>query len=593
MSHAVVKTAMGAVTALALVATGCGGGPTGDGGPTGGTLRIIGSSDVEHLDTAAANSVGGYALNRTHARTLFGTKASNHFAETVPLRADLAVEVPTRQNGGISKDGKTYTVRLRPGVRWNSRPSRPVVAADFVRGLKRLCNPAAPSGGLGYYRSTIRGMGGYCDGYAKVDGKDPQAMAAYQNAHDIPGVTAKDDATLVFHLTRRAGDFLNLLALQFAAPAPAEYDAYIPDSPELRANTIATGPYQISRYSPNRFYELTRNPVWRQETDPLRGQFVDRISITLGQDSPDAVQQQLEHGTADLAWDQPVPIPALARLRRAHDPRLAIRQTPSNSPYLVFNTRSPGNGGALAKPQVRRAIQYAVDRAALAAIFGGPEIARPLHTVIPPGNLGHLKYNLYPTPGDVGDPSQCRHLLAEAGYPDGLKVRFPYRTNGHHRRVAESLKENLRGCGIEATLIPDSNGNFYARTLMSPDAARAGAWDIAAPGWTPDWYGNNGRSTIQPLFDGRLYGRNSTNYGGYANPAVNKLIDQALEAPDADRAARFWHQADRMIMKDAAIVPLLDRAYPIFGSTRLRGARFVPTTATYDYTQIWLGEHSS
>ncbi|MFI0356582.1 ABC transporter substrate-binding protein [Actinomadura sp. 9N407] len=579
---------------LALGLTGCGGGgddpsaiPTGP-PREGGTLRVVGSSDVEHLDTASANSVGAYGLTRIFARPLFGTKASNNFDETIPLRPDMAAEIPTKENGGVSKNGRTYTVRLREGVQWNTEPPRPVVAGDFVRGFKRLCNPASPSSGKGYYISTIKGMAAYCEGYEDVDAASAKAMADYQNGHDIEGVTAKDDRTLVFRLEEPASDFLNLLSLQFTAAAPAEYDRYVPDGADFRQNTISDGPYQITEYRPSGSYVLTRNPAWRRESDPLRGRYVDKIQITLGQDSPQAVQQQLEVGTADLSWDHPVPTSAIPGLRRERDPRFAIRETPNNSPYLVFNTRSPNNGGALGKREVRQALQYAVDRTALIKIVGGPEVAEPLHTVIPPGNSGYTPSDRYPTPGEAGDPAKCRQLLAKAGYPDGLKFTFPYRTNSVHKLIAESLKANLESCGVSADLAPDAGGTFYGKTISSPDRADKGAWDIAAPGWTPDWYGNNGRSIIQPLFDGRTYGANSTNYGGYDNFEVNGLIDAALTAPTANHAGGFWQQADKKIMEDAAIVPLLNRSHPIFHSSRVGGAAFLPTTASYDYTRLWL-----
>ncbi|GAA1842039.1 ABC transporter substrate-binding protein [Actinomadura bangladeshensis] len=577
------------LTGLMVGLAGCAGGgddasASGE-GRDGGTLRIIGSSDVEHLDPTAVASVGAYGLTRTFARTLFGTRASNDFQETVPVRPDVAERIPTRENGGVGKDRRTYTVRLREGVQWNTKPPRPVTAQDFVRGFERLCNPAAPSAGKGYFISTLKGMDEFCRGYGDVDGKDPAAMTAYQRGHEIEGVRAKDDRTLVFKLRRPASDFLNLLTLPYTAAAPKEYDAYVPDGAELRRHTISDGPYQITEYRPGLSYLLSRNPAWRAGGDPLREAHVAKIRITLGQDSPEAVQQQIEQGTADLAWDQPVPTSAIPRLR--DDPRFAIRETPNNSPYLVFNTRSPNNGGALGRREVRQALEYAIDRSALIKIVGGPSVARPLHTVIPPGNSGYSATDLYPTPGESGDPAKCRELLGQAGRPK-LTLKFPYRTNSVHKLIAQSIAENLDACGVETELVADSGGSFYAGTLGTPARARAGEWDIAAPGWVPDWYGNNGRSIIQPLFDGRTYGQNSTNYGGYDNPQVNALIDAALTAPDAERAAGYWQQADQKIMEDAAIVPLLDRAQTLFHSSRVHGAVYLPTTAGYDYTRLWL-----
>ncbi|GAA4239080.1 ABC transporter substrate-binding protein [Actinomadura meridiana] len=588
MGRELFRVAAG-LTGLVLVLTSCAGG--GDdaaaaGHPRdGGTLRVVGSSDVEHLDPTSVASVGAYGLARTFARTLFGTRASNNFQETIPVRADVAVRVPTRENGDVSKDRRTYTVRLRKDVRWDTEPPRPVTAQDFVRGFQRLCNPASPSAAKGYFVSTLKGMAEFCRGYAAVNAHDAAAMAAYQRTHEIRGVHAKGDATLVFELKVPASDFLHLLSLPPTAAAPQEYDRYIPDGPDFRQHTISDGPYRISDYRPGMSYMLTHNPAWRADSDPLRERHVEKIRITLGQDSPEAVQQQIEQGVADLAWDQPVPTSAIPDLR--DDPRFAIMETPNNSPYLVFNTRSPNNGGALGIREVRQALEYAVDRSALIKIVGGPSVAKPLHTVIPPGNSGYAPADHYPTPNESGDPAKCRELLAKAHHPQ-LTLKFPYRTNSVHKLIAQSIAENLDACGVKTELTADSGGTFYSTTIATPARSRAGEWDIAAPGWTPDWYGNNGRSIIQPLFDGRTYGQNSTNYGGYDNPQVNALIDAALTAPDPATAATYWQRTDQTIMADAAIVPLLNRAHTIFRSSRVHGTRFLPTTAAYDYTQLWL-----
>jgi peptide/nickel transport system substrate-binding protein len=108
----------------------------------------------------------------------------------------------------------------------------------------------------------------------------------------------------------------------------------------------------------------------------------------------------------------------------------------------------------------------------------------------------------------------------------------------------------------------------------------------------PDWYGNNGRAIIEPLFDGRNYGPNSVDYGDYNNPVVNALIDKALAAPDQSTAATYWHQADMQIMKDAAIVPLQTQKTALYRSSRVQNAIFLPFSQAYDLTQIWLSPNS-
>ena len=64
---------------------------------------------------------------------------------------------------------------------------------DFVREFKLLCNPVSPTGAPGYFTSTILGMNGYCDGFAKVKGT-AAAIARYVDSHRLPGVVAKDSA---------------------------------------------------------------------------------------------------------------------------------------------------------------------------------------------------------------------------------------------------------------------------------------------------------------------------------------------------------------------------------------------------------------
>jgi ABC-type transport system substrate-binding protein len=238
------------ILSLALAACGNGGnqGGTASTQPVlGGTLRLLGSSDVDHLDTASGYYTATYTLERAFARQLFSYPASTDLTKANTPAPDIASEIPTKGNGGLSADGKTYTIHLRSGVKWNTSPARDVTAQDAVLGLKRLCNPVSPVGAPGYYENTIAGMTAYCDGFAKVNG-DPTDMATYINSHEISGVKAAGASTVVFTLTRPASDFLNILAMPFASPAPKEYLSQVPDSASFRQHTISDGPYQIVNY---------------------------------------------------------------------------------------------------------------------------------------------------------------------------------------------------------------------------------------------------------------------------------------------------------------------------------------------------------
>jgi ABC-type transport system substrate-binding protein len=579
------------LSALALITAACGGGSTttttSAGQPvSGGTLRLLGSSDVDHLDTASAYYTASYTLERAFTRQLFSYPASTDQTAANTPAPDLASELPTTTNGGLSADGKTYTIHLRSGVKWNTSPARDVTAQDVVLGFKRLCNPVSPVGAPGYYENTIAGMTAYCDGFAKVKATVP-AMTAYINGTDIAGIKATDDATVVFTLLQPASDFLNILALPFASPAPKEYLNYLPDSAPFRQHTISDGPYQIVKYTANQEIDLDRNPAWAQATDPLRHQYVQHIKLTMGQDQG-PVQQQIQAGTADLEWDTTVPTPNIAQLKAAKDARLGIYPTSDTNPYLLFNLQSPNSGGALKNVEVRQAIEYAIDKVAIGQVYGGPSINTPLNQVIPPGNVGYQQFDLYPTTDSKGDPAKCQQMLTAAGYPKGITIKDVYRNAGDHPAVAQAIQADLKKCGITDQLVPVNQGDYYGKYLASPDAAKRGVWDISEPGWVPDWYGNNGRTVIEPLFDGRTYGPNSVDYGDYDNPTVNSLIDKALAASDQSAAADLWHQADQQIMKDAAIVPLQTQQNALFHSSRVHNTIYWPFSQNYDITQVWL-----
>jgi ABC-type transport system substrate-binding protein len=581
------------VAALALLAAACGGQSSGGtsaagaGSPqTGGTLKLLGSSDVDHLDTASAYYVTSYTLERAFTRQLFSYPASTDTTTADTPVADVATEIPTEGNGGISPDGRTWTIHLRSGVRWNTSPAREVTAKDFVRGLERLCNPVSPVGAPGYYENTIVGMRSFCDGFAKV-GQDAASIKGYIQSHGVAGLRATDDKTLVIRLLRPTSDLANILAMPFASAAPVEYLGYVPDSNAFRQHTLSDGPYQIGTYQPGKEIDLARNSAWQQAGDPLRHQYVDRIQITEGQDQG-PVQQQLQAGTADMEWDTQVPIANVPGLQSSEDTRLGIFPTLSTNPYVVFNLQSPNNNRALQSVKVRQALEYAVNKLAVGQVYGGPSLNTPLDQVIPPGNIGYQQFDPYPTAGSRGDPATCKQLLGKAGYPNGLVLTDVARNAGNHPAVAQSIQASLRKCGVTTKIVPVSQADYYGKYLNNPAGARRGVWDISEPGWVPDWFGNNGRAIVEPLFDGRTYGPNSTDYGDYDNPKVNALIDKALSTTDQQAAAGLRHQADVQVMRDAAIIPIETQRLPLYHSSRVQHAIYSPFSENFDITNLWL-----
>jgi ABC-type transport system substrate-binding protein len=581
----------GAAAALVLAATACGStnssATTTGGNPVkGGTLVLLGKGDVDHLDTASAYYTVSYTLERAFTRQLVTYPASSEFSQATTVVADMATQIPTESNGGISRDGMTYTFHIRQGVKWDTNPPRQVTAQDVLLGFKRLCNPTSPVGAPGYYETTIVGFKDYCEPMLNIQGT-AASIKNYIESHQISGIKTQSTDTVIFNLIQPASDFLNILALPFASAAPIEYLQYVPDSADFRQHTISDGPYAIVKYSAGTDIDLDRNPAWTQSTDPVRHAYVDHIKVTQALDQS-SVQQQIAAGTADMEWDQPPPTADLAQLLQSHDSRLVVGPPGTLNPYLVINLQSPNNRGALKDLRVRQALEYAVDKVAVGQVYGGPELNTPASQVMFQGNAGYQAFDLYSTPRSKGDPAKAKSLLAAAGWPNGITLKLIYRTNSVHPQVAQTLQASLKQAGINLELQPVPPADFYSKYLDDPANAQRGVWDIATPGWVPDWYGNDGRTMIQPLFDGRTYGTNTIDYGDYNNAQVNSSIDQALAAATPEAAGNFWHQADLQIMKDAVVVPILSQKTPVFHSSRVENFIFLPSSQQGDITNVWL-----
>jgi ABC-type transport system substrate-binding protein len=525
----------------------------------GGTLRVVGDSDVDHLLTTSAYVASSLLVVRAMARQLVAYKAGKSYDESTTLVADIAVEIPTLANGGISADGHIYTFHIRPGVRWNTSPQRAVVAGDFVRAFKLFCNPVSPVGAPTYYTSTIRGMAEYCSAFFAVPGTVTD-IQDFISSHEIAGVHAPDDATLVIELLTPAADFPNLLAMPFASPVPLEYLDYLPDSPEFRQHTLSNGPYAISRYIQNRLIEFERNPAWESSSDPVNPAYVDGIHITLGID-PELAQLQIEAGTADMSLEGMLTANQAALLALG-DTRVKLFPPGarySSMHYLVINMSSPNNRSALSDLRVRQALALAIDKRALVQLTGGPDVSRALDQAVQSSVSGHRPgADRYQTPNSQGDPDAARALLNQAGFPEGLPLRLAFPRSSVFPIEAQAVQASLRRAGFETQLFAYSSGDLWGRLLPNTQNARRGEWDVAVVGWLPDWYGsNNGRSVFVPLFDGRQTGHMTTNYGLYANPLTDSAIDRALGASSVEAAEAGWAEVAKLVMDDISIVQLV------------------------------------
>jgi peptide/nickel transport system substrate-binding protein len=559
-----------------------GGGTTGT-PVAGGTLNMLGAGDVDYMDPNISYYSVGYLNLRMWSRQLFTYPAEPGGKNTAPV-ADLATTIPTAANGGISADGKTYTIKIRPGAQWSTSPARQVTAADMVLGVKRTANPVQPFGGIPDFASLIDGYQAFADGFTKV-GKTPAAIADYINKTPLPGVVAKDPTTVVFKLTHPASYFVDMLTLPAFSPAPVEVLKYLPASTELGNNFPSDGPYKVDSWVPTKSINYSRNPAWSASTDPVRKAYVDKVVVN-ETTSQDSVQQQLQTGTpsADLEFDVAPPPSQVPALQAKKDPNLSLGDTASSNPYVVYNTASPNNNKALANPKVRQALSFAINRDHILQVLGGPTLNPPLTHVLPDVIVGSKQIDPYPY-----NPDKAKQLLAEAGFPH-LTLKFLYRnaTEGSSKSF-QTIQQDLSKVGITVVGVPSPNADFYVKYLQVPSVAQRGVWDVSLAGWGADWYGNAAVSFFNPLFSGQpSFPPVGSNFGLYNSPAANALIAQAVAAPTTDAAAALWAKADAQVMADAAFYPLTNNKQANYHAEQVNNAVYVPSLQNFDPTNVWL-----
>jgi peptide/nickel transport system substrate-binding protein len=599
----IAATSVVAAAALGLAA--CSSSGSGSGGSSnkpnyGGTINVIAAAGQDHFDPVSAYGTWDYMFERVYTRQLLTYPATNYskvgdagWQKDVTPVPDAATQVPSTANGGITDNGLTYTFHIKPGVDWQN--GRQVTSQDFLREYKAFGNPVAPVGNSGYFLSTIAGFKQYFDAEtaffaSKKNAPTAANIAAYQNSHSISGITTPNSSTIVFHLTQPAADFNYILTMPFNSARPAEYDAYVPDSADFRNHLMSDGPYELQSYTPGKQVVWVRNPAWKQSTDGVRHQYASKIVVTLGVTDATTQVDEIKAGTQDLMMDTPFPPQLISSY--LSNPDFKVWGWSNTNPYVVFNLQSPDAGKAMTKLAVRQAMEYAINKSAIQKLFGGPSVASIINTAIPPGNLGYSPISLYDTPNNQGNPAKCKSLLASAGYPHGVTLTDLHLNDSVNTALFESVQASFATCGIKLVSKPEPISSYFVDLGNAPQNNKPNQWDVAQPAWIPDWYGINGRTTVQPFFQTEC-ALNTINYGCFSNKTVDADITKALGTLDPSAAAPLWHQVDLIAQQQAVIIPLLDQGNPVFSSSRVASpgsptVLFTPNIGDPDLANIYV-----
>jgi peptide/nickel transport system substrate-binding protein len=536
-------------------------------GPKGvrhGTLRVLDQADVEALDPGVAYGAADLAILRGLVRTLYSFDSSRQDESALDPVPDLA-DGPYQ----LSPDGRTYTFRIRQGIRYAQPYDATVRADDFVYAIERQFNPRSRTHSPNPYAGLIKGVAEYAAGRAKT----------------ISGMGAVSDDLLEITLREPASDFPSLLTMPFFSPVPRRYASGFQLGADYAKHLIASGPYALASYVPGKLIELVRNQNWDQLSDPLRKAWVDRVQVRIGSNET-AIQEALEAGDVDLNLDLTAP-PNADLQRLEGDPDLrnqsAIKTTGCVR-YLTLQTDS----GPTANPLVRKAINLAVDKRALVLELGGAYAGEPASTILSPTLGGYERYpDPYGTTDSRGDPVAAKALLSQAGDPNGITLNYVGSSTGKGPAALSVIRTSLARAGIR--LDPKQYDGYKVYTDSLQLQSKKSEHQIGLARWCPDVPGNGARSFIGVLLDGRkITAKANNNYGDYNNPVVNAMIDRAYATENPAVRNGLWGQIDRKIMDDAAWVPLVYERQTYFWSSRVKQWRFSPWISNPDITNLWL-----
>jgi len=508
-------------------------------GPRFAVFRVAQDDSIDYLDPGLTYGAEGLNVIWNVYLPLLGYRhvAGADGATIVPY---LARSLPT-----VSRDGKEYTLRLRAGVKYSN--GQPVKASDFKAAVERDLRLDSP--GASYFSNIVGAK-----------------LLAERRVHHISGIAA-DDATglITIRLRSPEGDFENVLASEFAAPVPTN----APASDTSTHPLPATGPYVIQSYSAGKQIVEVRNKFFKASL--FRGTVPagnpDKVVWDIVGDPAAALERTIA-GQDD--WDpQPIPASRLRGTQARYGDQIKVYTSP-NTYYFFMNTRKR----PFDELAVRKAVNYAIDRNALVAIYGG--LGLPTENILPPTSPSYLKHALYPH-----DLAKARRLVRQA-HAVGAHVSVWNHAGGLDQKTTAYLVKVLNEIGLKARSKLVTSGTYWQTIGSQATGAQIGFAD-----WLQDY--------PHPLdwFDVLLNGERITktynnNYANFDDKAVNKTIDALNERPvPASPVNSDWAALDRRIMEQAPWAPFLNREYTDFFNQKVDLGCYVNQVVYgFDYATI-------
>ncbi len=513
----------------------------------------------------------GFKDSEASRITLEPLASFNNELELVPF---LAAEIPTLENGGIAKDGKSVTWKLKKNVNWSD--GKPFTADDVIFTYEFISNPKVGTTTSGTYE-IIKNIEKIDDHTIKINFKSV-----------TPGWYSVFVGTEGMILPRHIFQAYNG---ENARQAPGNL------------KPIGTGPYRVVEFKPGDVVVYEANPNFR-EAKQLE---FERLELKGGGDAASAARAVLQTGDADYAYNLQVESNVLKPLEAtgkgkvisnfgALMERILINQTDPNK------TTPDGERSSLkfphpffSDPKVRQALSLAINREI---------IANQLY-----GILGKSTSNFVVNPAQVVSPNttyqfnleKAAKLLDEAGWKDtnnngirdknGVEMNLVFQTsvNPLRQKTQEVIKQSLEQLGMKVELKSIDPSVYFSGDPANPDTTERFAADLQlfSTGNTnpdPTAYLKTYTCDQIPQKANNWIGNN---YSRYCNPEYDALWKQATTEINPEKQKKIWIKMNDMLVNNYIVIPLIHRAEVEGVNKNLTGVELTPWDLTVWNIKDW------
>jgi peptide/nickel transport system substrate-binding protein len=387
----------------------------------------------------------------------------------------------------VSKDGKTYTFKLRPGVKFSN--GKAMTSADVKFSID---DARVQKKGWGYLDAAIK------------------------------NITTPNPSTVVFHLKHRWAPFLADIGLFANGIIPKNFGG------ESRAafykHPVGTGPFMWDKRVVGQSVTLKRNPNYWQKGKP----YLDSVTWTYVSDQ-NTRELQLRGGQIQV--NEFPPFNSITKLQ--HTSGVTMSLFPSTrTDYLDMNQAYP----PLADVHVRRAISYAIDRRAIikSVLFGH---GKPANSFLPP----QVPFYDPHSPGLQYNLTKAKAELAKSKFAKGFKVELLVGAGEQvENAMGQIIQQALKNLGIDVTFkTQDTSTEFQS--------IQSRKYQLGFSYWTMDIADPDELVTfaVDPAGGAQQF------FTGYKNPTVIKLSHQAQQAASQSKRRALYAQIQRLAANDA------------------------------------------